>query len=126
MDDLDEPARARPRFAAGDSIAMKIPAAEYERTVEFYRDVIGLPVINDTPGSLVLAFGDKQLWLDRIDHFERTEIWLEIKTDNAAGARDLLLESGVVEPDDVQSQGGRDTGFWVSAPNRMIHLVREE
>lgn len=114
----------RIRFTAGASIAMKIPAHEYDRTVEFYRDVIGLPVLRESETSLVLAFGDKQLWLDRIEHFERAEIWLELKTDDAPRARELLLERGVVAPEDISEHG--TGGFWVSSPCKVIHLVREE
>jgi hypothetical protein len=34
-----------PRFSAGRNIAIRIPSHEFSRTVEFYRDIIGLPLI---------------------------------------------------------------------------------
>jgi catechol 2,3-dioxygenase-like lactoylglutathione lyase family enzyme len=116
----------RPRFAAGENIAMKIPSHEFERTVKFYRDAIGLPVISWNPDSVVLEFGDKQLWLDRIEHFSQAEIWLELKTDDAEAARRHLVEEGAATPDSIEPLPGQNNAFWVSSPCNIIHLVSEE
>ena len=114
------------RFSAGTGIAIKIPAHEFERTVKFYRDVIGLPVIREAADSLVLAFGDKQLWLDRIEHFTKAEIWLELKADDVAGAREHIRASGIVRPEEIETRPGDSTGFWVTSPCNMIHRISEE
>lgn len=114
------------RFWAGTGIAMKIPAPEYERTVKFYRDVIGLPVLRESADSLVLSFGDKQLWLDRIEHFSRAEVWLELKTNDAPGAREHLLAEDIVRPGEIQSHPEDAGGFWVTSPCNVIHRISEE
>jgi hypothetical protein len=36
-----------PKFAAGRNIAMKIPPPEFSRTVKFYRDILGLSLIDE-------------------------------------------------------------------------------
>lgn len=114
-----------PSFSAGENIAIKIPAARFARTVEFYRDVLGLPVLRESPESVVLVFGDKRLWLDRIEHFREAEVWFELLTDDAEGARKLLLERGLARADEVEPLKGDGRGFWVSSPCDIVHLVRE-
>lgn len=39
----------RPRFAPGRNIAMKVPAHEFEATVGFYRDTLGLTLLDEGP-----------------------------------------------------------------------------
>ncbi len=113
-----------PGFAAGANIAMKIPARDYDRTVDFYRNVIGLPLLKESPGSVVLEFGGKQLWLDRTQQLSQAEIWLEIRTDDTAAAREFFLEGGVARRDEIKTLPDGSGAFWIANPCGIIHLIR--
>lgn len=39
--------------------AMKVPSHEYDQTVKFYRDIIGLSQIKEKKPKIVLEFGDR-------------------------------------------------------------------
>ena len=78
------------KFAAGRNIAMKIPPHEFFRTVEFYRDILGFPLIEEEIPSIVFEFGGKRLWFDKVDHINQAEIWLEIQCDDVEAAAEYL------------------------------------
>jgi hypothetical protein len=44
---------------------MNVPTHFYETTVQFYRDVVGLKLIEDHPPSMAFEFGGNRLWIDR-------------------------------------------------------------
>jgi hypothetical protein len=56
-------------FTPGNNIAMKVPVHEFDRTVAFYRDVLGFEEIEasspDDIESVTFKFGDKNLWIDK-------------------------------------------------------------
>jgi predicted enzyme related to lactoylglutathione lyase len=112
-----------PRFYAGDNIAMKIPSHEYSATVQFYRDVIGLPQIEETLPDIVFKFGDKRLWLDAVGHMSQAEIWLEIQTDDVKAAAEYLNQKDVIRCDKIESLPQGFEGFWITSPANIIHLV---
>ena len=70
------------KCVAGRDIAMKIPSHESPRMVEFYRDILGLPLIEEETPNIVFEFSGMRLWLDRVDHMSQAEICLEIESDN--------------------------------------------
>ena len=115
-----------PTFTAGSNIAMKVPDHEYKRTVEFYRDIIGLPLVEEEKPDMVFAFGDKRLWIDREDRLSHAEIWLEIRTDDVAAASEFFKDKGVVRRDEIENLPAGFEGFWISSPANIIHLVSGE
>ncbi|HAK61577.1 MAG TPA: hypothetical protein DCO77_14575 [Nitrospiraceae bacterium] len=115
-----------PKFTAGRNIAMKVPAHEFEATVIFYRDIIGLPLAEGDEPGIVFAFGDKQLWIDRADHLSQAEIWLEIRTDDVRVAEKYCRENGIVRRDEIENLPPGFEGFWISSPANIIHLVSGE
>ena len=112
-----------PTFTAGNNIAMKVPDHEYKRTVEFYRDIIGLPLVEGEKPDMVFEFGDKRLWIDRGEHLSHAEIWLEIRTDDVAAASEFFKDKGVVRRDEIENLPAGFEGFWISSPANIIHLV---
>ncbi len=115
-----------PRFKPGKNIAMKIPGPEFEATVAFYRDTLGLSQIQTEPESVVFEFGGKNLWLDRVDHISRAEIWLEIIADCIDLAAAHFETSGVIRRDGIEKLPDGFEGFWISNPARIIHLVSHD
>jgi hypothetical protein len=73
--------KAHGLFRPGDNIALKVPSDEFAGTVGFYRDVLGLRVLEeDSGGSVIFDFGGKRLWNDPMPQFSQAEIWLEVIT----------------------------------------------
>jgi catechol 2,3-dioxygenase-like lactoylglutathione lyase family enzyme len=121
----NEPAAAmsRPTFHPGRNIAAKMPPGEHERLVAFYEEVVGLPVLARHGNSVVFAFGDKRLWVDRVPTLSQGEIWLEIVAEDAAAAAAWFAAAGVGRRDEIEGLPDGFAGFWIAAPGGMIHLV---
>lgn len=119
----------RPNFRAGKNIAMKVPTHEYDGTIAFYRDVLGLKECGPNPAGEVEAvsfeFGDKKLWIDRIPGMSQAEIWLEVETDDAEAASEYFAGKGCVRRDEIEPLPGGLKGFWLANPANIIHLVTE-
>jgi hypothetical protein len=112
-------------FKAGRNIAMKVPSHLYEATVAFYRDVIALPPLTAHDPAVGFAFGDKQLWIDRVPILSQAEVWLEVVTDDLAAAETALEDWGVVRCDEIEPLPDGFQGFWIANPASIIHLVAQ-
>jgi hypothetical protein len=112
-----------PEFRAGRNIAMKVPAHEYEATLRFYRDILGLPVVPTEEPAPVFQFGLNRLWIDKEDHLSQAELWLELATDTPEQAKEYLVENGVVIRDEIEELPEHLNGFWITNPANIIHLV---
>ena len=113
----------RPAFRPGMNIAMKMPPAEYERLVGFYRDVLGFEVLGRHEASTVFRFGDKRLWVDRVPTLSQGEVWLELRAEDVTAAAAWLAAQGVTRRDEIEELPDGFDGFWIAAPGGMIHLV---
>lgn len=113
----------KPAFSAGRNLAMKIPAAQYDATVTFYRDVLGLTPVRDAEPDQVFEFGDKHLWLDPVEGLDKAEIWLEVHTDDLTLAKAWLEQAGVDRRDDAEPLPAGFDGLWIANPAGVIHLL---
>ena len=113
----------RPAFRPGQNIAMKMPPAEYERLVGFYRDILGFEVIGQHAASTVFRFGDKRLWLDRVPDLVQGEVWLEVQAEDVMAAASWFATHGVTRRDEIEELPDGFAAFWIAAPGGMIHLV---
>ncbi len=117
----------KPNFTPGRNIAMKVPPHEYEPTITFYRDVLGLPQITEAASSSTtsvrFAFGDKVLWIDCVASLSQAELWLEIATDDLDQAATYLPAHGCTRRDEIEPLPDDLSGFWISSPCNIIHLV---
>lgn len=120
MNTTDEP---RPLFRGGPNIAMKIPPSEYQTTLQFYRDVIGLPQLDSYRPDSVFQFGSSLLWLDSTPEVEKSEIWLELIASDTAIAAEYLSRSGVERCDSVENLPPGFDGFWIRSPASIVHLI---
>ena len=120
----------KPDFRPGKNIAIKVPAHEFDRMVEFYKIIIGLKQKDtnsrDDFDSIAFEFGDKNLWADKISELSQAEVWLEIESDNAADAKSYLEEQGCVIRNEIEPLPTGFNGFWLSSPSNIIHLVNEK
>jgi hypothetical protein len=110
----------RPKFQGGPNIAMKLPLRVWDETVAFYRNTVGLPVLNEGKGAILFQHGPIRLHLDRVATQSQTDIWLEFQTDNTAAAARLFADRRC---DEVEKLPDNFDGFWISSPAGVIHLV---
>lgn len=113
----------RPKFYAGKNIAIKVPPHKFSEAVEFYRDTLGLSVIDEGESGVVFDFGGKRLWVDKAYGLSRAEIWLEIQSDDVEEARSYLGSMGVTLRDEIEKLPVGFEGFWIASPADIIHLV---
>lgn len=123
---------SEPTFTPGTNVAMKIPPADYDATVAFYRDVLGFevrpvePDASTVSASHTVRFGEVTLWLDRVDAAARAEVWLELRTDDLAAARTRLAAAGVEPCDEVEPIPGLGaSAHWIANPAGVVHLLGE-
>jgi catechol 2,3-dioxygenase-like lactoylglutathione lyase family enzyme len=109
----------------GINIAMKVPAHQYEATVAFYRDTLGLEPFTEKPGNVGFIHGPNRLWLDKVESYTQAEVWLELFTPDFAAAADELGAAGVVRNDAIEDLGEGFRGGWFFNPAGIVHLVRE-
>jgi hypothetical protein len=81
------------RFRGGIDIAMKVPPHQFEATVAFYRDVVGLAPIVDRPPATGFELGPNRLWIDEVAQLNQAEIWLELFTDDFPAAAEHLASA---------------------------------
>ncbi len=128
MDTPEQP--TRPRFSGGVNIAMKVPAAKFDATLAFYRDTLGLDVVeepNEPVGmrsrSVRMEFGGSTLWLDRVDNYARAEVWLELRTDDLDAAVTHLAEHGTHPQDELEALPPGTRAHWVCNPVDVPHIL---
>ncbi|WP_166352904.1 VOC family protein [Phytoactinopolyspora limicola] len=118
-----------PQFDGSVNIALKIPKANYQDTLAFYRDVLRLPVTKDDPSSTPtvaethrVTFGVITLWLDRVDTYSRPDVWLETETTNLDAAVQRLAEADIHPCDEIEpiSGPGLDS-HWIKDPAGIVH-----
>ncbi|CAM4451968.1 VOC family protein [Nocardia ninae] len=121
-----------PTFRGGRNIAMKLPRAQFDRTVAFYRDTLGMEV-TDNSGEAVaegviqsaaIQFGPVTLWLDRVDNYARADLWLELFTDDVDRATEHLAAHGVPVQDELEPLPSTMKAHWISNPVGIPHIVR--
>ncbi len=114
-------------YSAGRNIAIKVPDHEYRQTVHFYHNILGFPYAADCPQTsqnTALIFGQNILWIDCSDTLSQSEIWLEIRTNDAAAAKASLQEQGYTIRDALEPLPHDMNGFWLAGPSNIIHLLR--
>ncbi len=114
------------KLKPGRNIAMKVPPHEYEATVRFYREIMGLEELTTNPAEVRFEFGGKVLWIDRWPGISQSEVWFEIVTDDLDAAAAFLESEGIVRCDEIEPLGDGFQGFWVLNPANIVHLVFQE
>lgn len=112
------------KFTGGKNIAMKVSPHQYDATVAFYRNLLGLEQIGGPAGDAVgFVFGSNNLWIDKVSAMSQAELWLEIVTDDTAEAARTFAKADVVRCDEIEELGSNFDGYWGSSPAAIIHLV---
>lgn len=116
-----------PVSRAGLNRAIKVPPHEYDATLSFHRDTLGLTEVSgeaDSTRTVRFRFGDKTLRIDRVDTISQAEIWLEVVNDDLQAAADHFARHEVFRRDEIEPLPDTIRGFWISSPANIIHLVQ--
>ena len=113
------------RIYGGIDIAMKVPPHQFQATVAFYRDTIGLTPITAKAPAVGFELGPNKLWIDEAPNMSQAEVWLEFFTDDFAAAADHLARANVVRCDPIEQLPPGFKGGWITNPANIVHLVRE-
>jgi hypothetical protein len=96
------------KFSGGINIAIKIPKSKYEQTVEFYREILKLEVEEKSISNPTVSrthevkFGPNIVWLDCVDNYTHSEVWLDLKTDDVTIAAAYLKSKGINTCDELE------------------------
>ena len=112
----------KPRFSGGSNIAIKIPKYKYADAVRFYKDIIKLPYKGKHNNSHCFEFGQVTLWLDEVENYSQTDIWLELNTDDTDKAIEYLEQEAIPRRDELEPLEDIE-GHWISDPAGVIHLL---
>jgi hypothetical protein len=110
-------------FSGGRNIAMKVPPHVWGETIEFYRDVANLGVLEEHAPSVVFKFGENKLWIDKVNGLSQAEVWLELTSDDVEEAAEQFESSGIVRRDEIEPLPDGFEGFWITNSASIIHLV---
>ena len=95
-----------PQFSGGANIAIKCPSHTYEATVRFYRDTLGLPLIEEEDEGCIFQFGPNRLWVDRVPNLSHPDIWLELETNDTEAAASSATDLPAIRASQLLSLGG--------------------
>jgi catechol 2,3-dioxygenase-like lactoylglutathione lyase family enzyme len=109
------------RFRGGRNIALKVPPRQFEQTVAFYRDVLGLEHRETHGRSEAFRFGYCCLWIDRAPQLSQADLWLEVQADDTAAA--YLAQRDVARCDEMERLPEGFDGFWIVDPTGIVHQV---
>lgn len=116
-------------FSGGLNIAVKIPKSKYEQTVAFYRDILMMEVTEkpvDSPSisrTHTVKFGNNTLWLDCVDNYTHSEVWLDIKTSNVEEATRYLKSRGIETCDEIEKIP--ENMHWIMDPAGTVFILNE-
>jgi predicted enzyme related to lactoylglutathione lyase len=116
------------KFKGGVNIAIKIPKSKYEETVAFYRDILKLeieekPISNPTVSRThKVTFGNNVVWLDCLDNYTHSEVWLELNTDDVRTSTEYLVSKGIKTCDELE-QIPADM-HWIADPAGTVFILK--
>jgi hypothetical protein len=103
---------------------MKIPPHQFDETVRFYREVVGLNEVQELAPSIVFEFGANRLWLDRVETLSQAEVWLELRAEDTRLAAKHLQSQRVTRCDPIEPLPQDFDGYWILNPAGIVHLLR--
>ncbi|GLQ55680.1 VOC family protein [Devosia nitrariae] len=109
----------------GINIAMKVPTHQYQETVAFYRDTLGLETFTEKHPHIGFIYGPNRLWVDEVGTLSQAEVWLELFTPDFEQAAVELTATGITRNDAIEPLGEGFRGGWFFNPAGIVHLVRE-
>lgn len=117
------------QFTPGINIAIKIPKNKYEKTVDFYKNILKFEVTEkpiDHPTvsrTHQVKFGDTILWLDCVDNYTHSETWLQLTVPDINQATEYLESHDVATCDELEKlpQGMH----WIQDPAGTVFNLQQ-
>lgn len=115
------------KFQAGINIAVKIPKSKYDNTISFYRNILQFDIeerpINHPTISRThqVKFGANILWLDCVDNYSHSEIWLQLTVPDVEEATEYLRRNGVETCDELEKLP--PDMHWIQDPSGTVFNV---
>lgn len=117
------------QFTPGINIAIKIPKNKYEKTVDFYKNILKFkvtekPIDNPTVSRThQVKFGDTILWLDCVDNYTHSETWLQLTVPDLNQATEYLESHDVATCDELEKlpQGMH----WIQDPAGTVFNLQQ-
>ncbi len=117
------------QFTPGINIAIKIPKNKYEKTVDFYKNILKFEVTEkpiDHPTvsrTHQVKFGDTILWLDCVDNYTHSETWLQLTVPDLNQATEYLESHDVATCDELEKlpQGMH----WIQDPAGTVFNLQQ-
>ena len=116
-------------FEGGVNIAIKVPKHKYAQTVKFYRDILKLhveekPIEHPTISRThLVTFGPNTVWLDCVDNYAHSEIWLDLRTNDVEKSTEYLASHGI-HPCDELEEIPSDT-HWIMDPAGTVFILNK-
>jgi hypothetical protein len=115
----------KPTIRGGRNIAMKVPAHQFDATIESYSQM-GIPILERSPRNVTFEFGPMHLHIDKVANLSHAEIWLEfIVSDAKAAAEYVEQTTSFVRCEGIEPLPTDYPGFWIASPSSIVHLVTE-
>lgn len=117
-------------FEAGLNIAIKIPKRKYEQTVAFYRDILKLEVEEKPMDHPTVSrthrvqFGHNVVWLDCVDNYAQSEVWLQLNTPDVGAAKTYLETRGVNTCDELEALP--ENMHWITDPAGTVFNLQQK
>lgn len=117
------------KFEGGINIAIKIPKSKYDQTVVFYRDILKLEVEEKSIDNPTVSkthqvkFGNNVVWLDCVDNYTHSEVWLELNTENVEKATQFLSSKNVETCDELEQIP--KNMHWIADPAGTVFIVKK-
>ncbi|MFX0033695.1 MAG: VOC family protein [Candidatus Hodarchaeota archaeon] len=113
------------KIRGGRNIAIKVPFHLYNQTIEFYRDILGLKVIEETRNGFQFKFGEVNLYIDKVEHLSQAELWLEIHVNSVELASKYFAAKKITRYDEIEKLPEGFKGFWILSPSNIVHLISQ-
>ncbi len=117
-------------FSGGINIAIKIPKSKYDQTVSFYKDILKLeveekPIEHPTISRThEVKFGNNKVWLDCVDNYAHSEIWMELRTPDVEKATSYLKQKGIETCDEIEEIP--EGNHWIMDPAGTVFILDKE
>jgi hypothetical protein len=119
----------KPQFEVGINIAIKIPKSKYDETVAFYRDILKFDVQGNKIKNRTISrtcqvkFGNNVLWLDCVDNYAHSEIWMQLTSPDVEEATRYLKSNGVETCDELEQLP--ENMHWIMGPAGKVFNLQQ-
>ncbi len=115
----------KPTFRGGRNIALKVPAHQFDATIESYCR-LGIPILDQSSIHIAFQFGSIHLHVDKVANLSQAEIRLEFVVSDVKAAAPYSEQANFVRCDEVEQLPEDYLGFWVASPSSIVHLDTEK